>query len=149
MRSETDPWFTEKVEAMYPTTVKQKRMGHRVLQALLDVIEKDGRLYDLFFDDLGINFQDVRIAQDGGTAYIRWSAKKGGETRAEAALERSAGFLRGRLARALPYRRAPRLAFVSDYLTKEEAELEDVFDLIAMENREAMEAGRARRDRDD
>lgn len=135
--SETDEHFTEKVEAVYPTTVKQRRKGARVLQALFDVIEKDGRLYDLFFDDLGVHLQDIRVSPDGGAAYIRWSAKPGSEDRAEAALGRSAGFLRRRLARTLPYRRVPSLVFVSDYLTEEEARLEDVFDQIAMENEEA------------
>ena len=135
--SETDEQFTEKVEAVYPTTVKQRRKGARVLQALFDVIEKDGRLYDLFFDDLGVHLQDIRVSPDGGAAYIRWSAKPGSEDRAEAALGRSAGFLRRRLARTLPYRRVPSLVFVSDYLTEEEARLEDVFDQIAMENEEA------------
>ncbi|QDZ24025.1 hypothetical protein HOP50_12g65650 [Chloropicon primus] len=134
--------YTEKVEAVYPTTIQQRKKGARVLQALFDIIEKDGRLYDLLFDELGINFQDIRVSPDGSSAYIRWSAGEGCEDRAEAALGKSAGFLRRRLARSLPYRRAPSIVFVSDYLTEEESRMEDIFDRIAMENEEARKAER-------
>lgn len=135
LRSDCDPLYAEKVEAMYPTTLKQRRVGARVLQALFDVIEKDGRLYDLFFGDLGINFQEVRMSPDRKVAYVRWTAGVGFEDRAEVALNKSTGFLRSKLARALSYRRVPSLVFISDYLTDEEAALEQIFDRIALENK--------------
>ena len=70
LRSDCDPLYTEKVEEFYPTTLKQKKVGARVLQALLDVIEKDARLFDLLFDDLGVNLQEVRMTPDSKTAYV-------------------------------------------------------------------------------
>ena len=134
-RSACDPNYSDKVEALYPTTLKQRRTGARVLQTLFDIIEKDGRLYDVLFVNFGVNFQEVRMSNDNKTAFVLWSSEEGCEDKADKALTKSAGYLRGKLASALPYRRVPNLKFVPDYLTEEEAKLEDIFDRIAEETK--------------
>jgi ribosome-binding factor A len=85
------------------------------LRHALSAILRQGELRDPALQDLSITVTEVRINADLRDANV-FVMPLGGvnATAALAGLERCASFLQGRLARELPLRFAPRLAFTLD-----------------------------------
>ncbi len=81
----------------------------------MSAILRRGELRDPALQDLSITVTEVRISADLRDASV-FVMPLGGvnATAALAGLERSAGFLQGRLAREVPLRFAPRLVFTLD-----------------------------------
>jgi ribosome-binding factor A len=93
---------------------RQRRVGEELRHLLAEMLRK-GECRDPVLRDASITVSEVRISPDlrSATAYVM---PLGGAHAAEilGALQRSAGFFRGRLARAAALRYAPNLAFVLD-----------------------------------
>jgi ribosome-binding factor A len=95
-------------------TQRQLRVGEELRHALARILQR-GELRDPALQDVAITVTEVRVSPDlkNATAFVM---PLGGRNRAEAldALNRSAGYLRGQLAREVPLRFSPGLAFALD-----------------------------------
>ena len=93
---------------------RQRRVGEEVRHALAQML-RGGGCRDPALHDASITVSEVRISPDlrNATAYVM---PLGGANAAEviAGLKRSTPFLRAHLARDLPLRHAPNLAFALD-----------------------------------
>jgi ribosome-binding factor A len=93
---------------------RRRRVGEALRHALSAIL-RGGELRDPALQDLSITVTEVRISADLRDANV-FVMPLGGvnATAALSGLERSAGFLQGRLAREVPLRFAPRLVFTLD-----------------------------------
>jgi ribosome-binding factor A len=93
---------------------RRRRVGEALRHALSAILRRGG-LRDPALKDLSITITEVRISADLRDANV-FVMPLGGvnATAALSGLERSAGFLQGRLAREVPLRFAPRLFFTLD-----------------------------------
>ena len=93
---------------------RQLRVGEELRHALSRILQR-GELRDPDLQDVAVTVTEVRVSPDlkNATAYVM---PLGGARRAEvvAALARSAGYLRGQIAREVPLRFTPGLAFALD-----------------------------------
>ncbi len=93
---------------------RQLRVGEELRHALSHLLQR-GELRDPALQGVAVTVTEVRMSPDlkNATAYVMPLA---GEHRAEviAGLTRSAGYLRGQLAREVPLRFSPSLAFALD-----------------------------------
>ena len=93
---------------------RQLRVGEELRHALSRILQR-GELRDPALQDVAVTVTEVRMSPDlkNATAYVM---PLGGRHAAEviAGLTRSAGFLRGQLARDVPLRFSPGLAFALD-----------------------------------
>ncbi len=93
---------------------RQLRVGEELRHALSRLLQR-GELRDPALQGVAVTVTEVRVSPDlkNATAYIM---PLGGEHRAEviAGLTRSAGYLRGQIAREVPLRHTPSLAFEVD-----------------------------------
>ena len=93
---------------------RRRRVGEALRHALSAIL-RQGELRDPALQDLSITVTEVRISADLRDASV-FVMPLGGVNAAGvlAGLERCAGFLKGRLARDVPLRFAPRLVFTLD-----------------------------------
>ena len=95
-------------------TQRQLRVGEELRHALARILQR-GELRDPVLQHVTVTVTEVRVSPDlrNASAYVMPLA---GQHSAEviAAFTRSAGFLRSRLAREVPLRHAPSLAFALD-----------------------------------
>lgn len=95
-------------------TQRQLRVGEELRHALARILQR-GELRDPALQHVAVTVTEIRVSPDlrNATAYVM---PLGGQHSAEviAVLTRSAGFLRGLLAREVPLRFAPSLAFALD-----------------------------------
>jgi ribosome-binding factor A len=93
---------------------RQLRVGEELRHALARLLQR-GELRDPALQDVAVTVTEVRMSPDlkSATAYVMPLA---GRQRAEviAGLARSAGYLRGQLAREVPLRFSPTLSFALD-----------------------------------
>jgi ribosome-binding factor A len=93
---------------------RQLRVGEELRHALSRILQR-GELHDPVLQDVAVTVTEVRVSPDlkNATAYVM---PLGGRRTAEviAGLTRSAGFLRGQLAREVPLRFSPGLVFALD-----------------------------------
>jgi ribosome-binding factor A len=93
---------------------RQLRVGEALRHALSAIL-RDGECRDSALTDASITVTEVRISPDLREASVFVTPLAGANAPAAlAGLERCRGFLRGRLARDVPLRFAPRLAFALD-----------------------------------
>ncbi len=99
---------------MKPPTQRQLRAGELIRHALMDILARE-EFADPDLAGKSITVTEVRISPDlkNATAFC---APLGGEemARTVAALNRAAGFLRGRLSREIDMRYTPILRFIAD-----------------------------------
>jgi ribosome-binding factor A len=93
---------------------RQLRVGEELRHALAQVLQR-GELRDPALKDVTVTVTEVRVSPDlkNATAYVMPLGGRNGAAVIEG-LMRSAGFLRGQLARAVPLRFSPSLAFALD-----------------------------------
>ena len=93
---------------------RQLRVGEELRHALSRILQR-GELRDPALQEVAVTVTEVRMSPDlkNATAYVM---PLGGARRAEviAALTRSAGYLRGQIAREVPLRFTPGLVFALD-----------------------------------
>jgi len=99
---------------MKPPTQRQLRAGEIIRHALTDILARE-EFDDPALHGKSITITEVRISPDLKNA-TAFSAPLGGEDMAKTieALNRVAGFLRGRLSREIDMRFTPILRFISD-----------------------------------
>jgi ribosome-binding factor A len=99
---------------MKPPTQRQLRAGELIRHALTDILARE-EFDDPALHGKSITITEVRISPDLKNA-TAFSAPLGGEDMAKTieALNRVAGFLRGRLSREIDMRYTPMLRFISD-----------------------------------
>ena len=100
--------------SMKPPTQRQLRAGELIRHALTDILARE-EFDDPALHGKSITITEVRISPDLKNA-TAFSAPLGGEDMAKTieALNRVAGFLRGRLSREIDMRFTPILRFISD-----------------------------------
>jgi ribosome-binding factor A len=93
---------------------RQLRVGEELRHALARILQR-GELRDPALQGAAVTVTEVRVTPDlkNATAYIMPLAGREADTVLEG-LGRSAGFLRGQLAREVPLRFTPGLAFALD-----------------------------------
>ena len=99
---------------MKPPTQRQLRAGELIRHALMDILARE-EFSDPDRAGKSITVTEVRISPDLKNA-TGFCAPLGGEDMAKtvAALNRAAGFLRGRLSREIDMRDTPILRFIAD-----------------------------------
>jgi len=99
---------------MKPPSQRQLRAGELIRHALMDILARE-EFDDPALHGRSITITEVRISPDLRNA-TAFAAPLGGEDmqRTIAALNRAAGFLRGRLSREIDMRYTPQLSFISD-----------------------------------
>ena len=99
---------------MKPPTQRQLRAGELIRHALMDILSRE-EFSDPDLQGKSITITEVRISPDLKNA-TAFSAPLGGDdmTKTVAALNRAAGFLRGRLSREIDMRFTPILRFIAD-----------------------------------
>ena len=99
---------------MKPPTQRQLRAGELIRHVLMDILARE-EFADLDLAGKTITVTEVRISPDLKNA-TGFCAPLGGEdmARTVAALNRAAGFLRGRLSREIDMRYTPNLRFIAD-----------------------------------
>ena len=99
---------------MKPPTQRQLRAGELIRHVLMDILARE-EFADLDLAGKSITVTEVRISPDLKNA-TGFCAPLGGEDLAKtvAALNRAAGFLRGRLSREIDMRYTPNLRFIAD-----------------------------------
>jgi ribosome-binding factor A len=93
---------------------RQLRVGEELRHALAHVLQR-GELRDPALKDVTVTVTEVRVSPDlkNATAYVMPLGGRNGTAVIEG-LTRSAGYLRGQLAREVPLRFSPSLAFALD-----------------------------------
>ena len=101
-------------DGMKPPTQRQLRAGELIRHALTDILARE-EFNDPALHGKSITITEVRISPDLKNA-TAFAAPLGGEDMAKTieALNRAAGFLRGRLSREVDLRFTPILRFISD-----------------------------------
>mgnify|MGYP003472813187 FL=1 len=99
---------------MKPPTQRQLRAGELIRHVLMDILARE-EFADPDLAGKSITVTEVRISPDLKNA-TGFCAPLGGEDMAKtvAALNRAAGFLRGRLSREIDMRYTPILRFIAD-----------------------------------
>jgi ribosome-binding factor A len=99
---------------MKPPSQRQLRAGELIRHALMDILSRE-EFSDPDLQGKSITITEVRISPDLKNA-TAFSAPLGGDDMAKtvAALNRAAGFLRGRLSREIDMRYTPILRFIAD-----------------------------------
>ena len=99
---------------MKPPTQRQLRAGELIRHVLMDILARE-EFADPDLAGKSITVTEVRISPDLKNA-TGFCAPLGGEDMAKtvAALNRAAGFLRGRLSREIDMRYTPNLRFIAD-----------------------------------
>ncbi|HOZ25887.1 MAG TPA: 30S ribosome-binding factor RbfA [Hyphomonadaceae bacterium] len=99
---------------MKPPTQRQLRAGELIRHALMDILARE-EFSDPDLAGKSITVTEVRISPDLKNA-TGFCAPLGGDDMAKtvAALNRAAGFLRGRLSREIDMRYTPNLRFIAD-----------------------------------
>ena len=99
---------------MKPPTQRQLRAGELIRHVLMDILARE-EFADLDLAGKSITVTEVRISPDLKNA-TGFCAPLGGEDMAKtvAALNRAAGFLRGRLSREIDMRYTPNLRIIAD-----------------------------------
>jgi ribosome-binding factor A len=99
---------------MKPPSQRQLRAGELVRHALTDILSRE-EFADPALHGKSITITEVRISPDLKNA-TAFAAPLGGEDMGKTieALNRAAGFLRGRLSREVELRHTPSLRFISD-----------------------------------
>ncbi|MEZ6029122.1 MAG: 30S ribosome-binding factor RbfA [Hyphomonadaceae bacterium] len=99
---------------MKPPSQRQLRAGELIRHALMDILARE-EFDDPALHGKSITITEVRISPDLKNASA-FAAPLGGEDMAKTieALNRAAGFLRGRLSREVDMRYTPNLRFVAD-----------------------------------
>jgi ribosome-binding factor A len=99
---------------MKPPSQRQLRAGELVRHALTDILSRE-EFADPALHGKSITITEVRISPDLKNA-TAFAAPLGGEdmNKTIEALNRAAGFLRGRLSREVELRHTPSLRFISD-----------------------------------
>ncbi len=99
---------------MKPPTQRQLRAGELIRHVLMDILARE-EFADPDLAGKSITVTEVRISPDLKNA-TGFRAPLGGEDMAKtvAALNRAAGFLRGRLSREIDMRYTPNLRFIAD-----------------------------------
>lgn len=99
---------------MKPPTQRQLRAGELIRHALMDILSRE-EFADPALHGKSITITEVRISPDLKNA-TGFAAPLGGEDMAGViqALNRAAGFLRGRLSREIDMRYTPNLRFIAD-----------------------------------
>ena len=95
-------------------TQRQLRVGEELRHALAQVLQR-GELRDPALAEVTVTVTEVRVSPDlkNATAYVMPLGGRNGAAVIEG-LTRSAGYLRGQLARAVPLRFSPSLSFALD-----------------------------------
>ena len=93
---------------------RQLRVGEELRHALAQVLQR-GELRDPALAEVTVTVTEVRVSPDlkNATAYVMPLGGRNGTAVIEG-LTRSAGYLRGQLARAVPLRFSPTLSFALD-----------------------------------
>jgi ribosome-binding factor A len=93
---------------------RQLRVGEELRHALAHVLQR-GELRDPALADVTVTVTEVRVSPDlkNATAYVMPLGGRNGAAVIEG-LNRSAGYLRGQLAREVPLRFSPTLSFALD-----------------------------------
>jgi ribosome-binding factor A len=93
---------------------RQLRVGEELRHALAEVLQR-GELRDPALAEVTVTVTEVRVSPDlkNATAYVMPLGGRNGAVVIEG-LTRSAGYLRGQLARAVPLRFSPTLSFALD-----------------------------------
>lgn len=93
---------------------RQLRVGEELRHALAEVLQR-GELRDPALADVTVTVTEVRVSPDlkNATAYVMPLGGRNGAAVIEG-LTRSASYLRGQLARAVPLRFSPSLSFALD-----------------------------------
>ncbi|HWI27006.1 MAG TPA: 30S ribosome-binding factor RbfA [Stellaceae bacterium] len=134
---------------------RQLRIGEELRHALSRILQR-GELRDPDLQDVAVTVTEVRVSPDlkNATAYVM---PLGGARRAEvvAALSRSAGHLRGQIAREVPLRFTPGLAFALDTSFDHASRINELLhrpeverDLAEPEAEESGETGKETPDKD-
>lgn len=109
---------------------RQLRAGELVRHALVDILARED-FRDPSLQGVAITIGEVRCSPDLRHANVFCSALgKSGKAEMEeiaAALNRAAGFLRGRLGREIDMKFTPQLHFIADLSYDEAAEMEALF----------------------
>ena len=92
---------------------RQLRVGEELRHALARILAR-ARLDDPALADTSLTVTEVRLSPDFKAATVFVVPLGGGSTDSIAALNRAAGYFRGRLAREVTLRHCPRLAFAAD-----------------------------------
>lgn len=105
---------------------RHQRLGHQVQRTLAELLQfdvKDPRVRN-------VSFTSVDLSRDLGVARVYFSLVDPDADPAEAleGLERAAGFLRGKLGRAIKARHVPELRFVHDDSAAEAVRLTKLID---------------------
>lgn len=101
-------------DRMKPPTQRQLRAGELIRHALTDIFARE-EFADPDLHGKSITITEVRISPDLKNA-TAFAAPLGGDDMAKtvAALNRVAGFMRGRLSREIDMRYTPNLRFIAD-----------------------------------
>jgi ribosome-binding factor A len=105
---------------------RNQRLGNQVLRTLNELLRfetKDPRLE-------GVSLTAVDLSRDLSVARVYFSLldPNGDPARVQAGLEKAAGFLRGRLGRAIQVRHVPELRFEHDDSAAEGQRISDLID---------------------
>ena len=107
---------------------RQLRVGEELRHALSRILAR-GELRDPSLVDLNLTVTEVRLSPDlkNATAFVV-PLGGGGLEAAVAALNRAGGFFRGRLAREVALRHAPRVAFSPDRSFDEARKVDEILE---------------------
>ena len=113
-------------DRMKPPTQRQLRAGELIRHALTDIFARE-EFADPDLHGKSITITEVRISPDLKNA-TAFAAPLGGDDMAKtvAALNRVAGFMRGRLSREIDMRYTPNLRFIADDSYDEARRIEDL-----------------------
>ena len=107
---------------------RQLRVGEELRHALSRILAR-GELRDPALADLNLTVTEVRLSPDlkNATAFVV-PLGGGGLEAAVAALNRAGGFFRGRLAREVALRHAPRVSFAPDRSFDEARRVDEILE---------------------
>jgi ribosome-binding factor A len=113
-------------DRMKPPTQRQLRAGELIRHALTDIFARE-EFADPDLHGKSITITEVRISPDLKNA-TAFAAPLGGDDMAKtvAALNRVAGFMRGRLSREIDMRYTPNLRFIADDSYDEARRIEEL-----------------------
>lgn len=111
---------------MKPPSQRQLRAGELIRHALTDILSRE-EFADPALHGKSITITEVRISPDLKNA-TAFAAPLGGEDMGKTieALNRAAGFMRGRLSREIEMRHTPNLRFIADDSYDEARRIEEL-----------------------
>ncbi len=115
---------------------RQLRVGEEIRHALSDVMSR-GEIRDPDIADMSITVTEVRISPDlrNATAYVT-PLGGGDDALMLAALNRCAGFLRGRIGSMVRLRNTPKIAFVADKSFENAAHIDELLRRVHEEDQD-------------